>query len=310
MVKKLPKIKRAARTYETLELPSEKKHIETDISLYTFLLYGREKIGKTITFSKCPEAIFFTTEPGTKGLEIFEFNYKNGGIKDWNIFRRGVDVLLASDRFKTVVIDTVDKAYDMCLDYICNEWGIDYPGFTPIGKNDYGKSWKAIRKEFVYQIDRIIQSGRGVCFTSHATEEEFESISGAKFHRIGPSMSNQAKKVVTALVDMFFYAEYVKDVRGKSLRILICEGDEMIFAGARPGAIKCFPKYLPMDAENGWKIIEDAFYGRNLGLDPAEISATNLTTETGKEFLERRKLERIRGKRLQGITVPKKLTRN
>ena len=74
-------------------LPTEKKAVVKDIGLFTWLLYGREKIGKTTVMASWPDAIFFTTEPGTKGMSIFEYNHEEGGITDWQKFKDGVKLL-------------------------------------------------------------------------------------------------------------------------------------------------------------------------------------------------------------------------
>jgi hypothetical protein len=266
---------------------------------YTILLYGREKIGKTQIFSTFPESIFFTTEPGTKGLRIAEFNADDGAVKDWDIFRKGVQLLEADPtKYKTVIIDTVDRAYDMCLDWVCRERHIDHPGTDESGEQDFGKSWRAVRMEFLEQIHRISQTGRGICFTSHAREEEFkDKARGEKFTRIFPSMSGQARKIVEAIVDMFFYAEYVRGADGSTQRILICQGDETIWAGARSGVVDHFPQFLPMDKTNGYEVIKEAFLGESTGLEPSEVMFGKATSKVGKEFIQKAKTKAIRDAR-------------
>ncbi len=160
-----------------LSLPEGPKEPDLDMNHYTILLYGREKIGKTQILSSFPDSLFFTTEPGTKGLRIAEFNADDGGCKNWSIFRRGVE-LLEEDRskYKTVMIDTVDRAYDMCLDWVCNERGIEHPSGENNGVEDFGKAWRAVKMEFLEQIHRISQSGRGICFRSSRTSAPERSL--------------------------------------------------------------------------------------------------------------------------------------
>lgn len=268
-------------TVSSLALPDEPKEPDHDLSHYTMLLYGREKIGKTTVLSSFPDAIFFATEPGTKGLRIFEFNHEDGGVKNWDIFRKGVELLEKNPgKFKTVVIDTVDRAYDMCLDWVCENKGIEYPGTDSDGKEDFGKSWRAVKTEFMEMMHRISQSGRGICLTSHAKETTIKTKSGDKYDRIFPTMGNQARAIVEAMVDLFFYAEYIKDQR-----VLICKGDETIWAGARETVTKEFPQFLPMEKENGYEVIKAAFLGEYEGLDPATLMPGKTTTKTGREFV-------------------------
>ena len=281
-----------------LKLPKKPKEIDSDLSNYILLLYGREKIGKTVTGAQFPEAIFFATEPGTKGLEIFEFNHEDGGVKDWEVFRTGVDLLERSKRFKTVVIDTVDRAYDMCLDWVCENLNIEYPGHDDAGKEDFGKSRRAVKQEFLKQIHRIVQSGRGVVFISHSKETEIKPRSGEKYTRIFPTMGNQARAVVEALVDLFFYCEYAKDVNGKVRRIFVCQGDETIWAGTRPTLTKTFPRFLPMHKNKGYKIIKKAFLGKHKGLDPTTLLPAKTSSKTGRDFILKSKAEARREKAL------------
>lgn len=266
-----------------LTLPTEKKVVSFNLLEYILLVYGREKIGKTTLLSSFPDAMFITTEPGTKGLEIFEF--LDRPVKDWGEIMQAVVLLEKSKkRFKYVIIDTADRAYDMCLDWVCSKRGIEYPGQDDQGREDYGKSWRAVKSEFVDMVHRIIRTGRGIAFTSHMKETEIKTKSGDKYDRIYPSMSNQARTVIEALVDLFFFADYVKDIHGSTRRILITEGDESIWAGHR----KCagdMPRFLPLDEDNGYEVIAEAFRGEHPGVDPSEISVSKQTTRTTGKFL-------------------------
>lgn len=273
-----------------LSLPDSPKEPDRDVSHYLLLLYGREKIGKTTWLSSFPEAIYFSTEPGAKGLSVYEFNHENGGVKNWDIFRSGVDLLEKNPgRFKTVVIDTVDRAYDMCLDWVCENRGIEYPGHDSSGEEDFGKSWRAVKMEFLEQIHRIVQTGRGICFTSHAKEEVFKTRSGDRFTRIYPTMSKQARGVIEAIVDMFFYAEYIRGTDGQTQRILICQGDETIWAGARETIGASFPQFLPLEKKGGYDTLSKAFLGEFKGIDPGTLVPSKTTTETAKDFIRKAK---------------------
>jgi hypothetical protein len=285
-------------------LPTGPKPRDLNILHYLFLVYGREKIGKTTLFSQWPDVLFATTEPGTKGLEINEFNWQHGGVTDWNMFRACVELLTTTKHgFNLLVVDTADRAYDMCLDWVCANRGIEYPGQDAHGEEDWGKSWRAVRQEFLGQIHKVVQAGIGVGFTSHVKEVTINTRSGSKYDKIMPSMSNQARAVIEALIDYFFYAEYVRDKDGNTRRILICQGDETVWAGARPGATKNFPALLPLQAEGGYDVIHKAFLGQYAGLDPRTLAPAKSTTKTGSDFIKR---QRTRAAVKTGTTSPLK----
>jgi len=271
-------------------LPTKRKEPDLDPSHYTGLVYGPPKIGKTTFLSQWPDALFLTTEPGTKGLSIFE-----EPIPNWSKLRRTVTALEKEPkRFRTVVIDTVDLAYDMCLDYVCKELSIPYPGEDASGKEDWGRSWKAVRDEFTDVVARILRTERGLWFTSHAREREIKTRSHEKYDRIGPTMSKQASAVVEALVDIFFYVDYMRTTEGKVIRVLVCEGDETVWAGHRQTAGD-FPALLPLPQKGGYEMFVRAFNGKHPGIDPTTLISHRTTspaltklvrkmaTEPGKE---------------------------
>jgi hypothetical protein len=272
---------------DDLILPTEPKEIATDFNAYTILFYGREKIGKSTLCASFPEALFFGTEPGTKGLPIYEFNSENGGVTDWSVFQAGVKLLEKNKgQFKTVIIDTADRAYDLCLDWVCKDRHIEYPS-----DDEWGKAWRAVKQEFMEQIHRILQTGRGVVFVSHAREQEIKTQSGLKYTRIFPTMSAQARTVIEALVDCFFYCEYMKDATGQTIRVLICEGDETIWAGARATPAGSFPAMLPMRQKNGYEIIQRAFMGEAVGLDIRNLKAARTTSASASLFLGKKQIK-------------------
>ena len=279
---------RSAVPTQVFTLPSEPKKPDTDPLHYTWLIYGREKIGKTTLMSSFPEAMFLSTEPGTKGLSIYEFNSENGGVTDWKILRAAVDLLEKNPgKFKTIVIDTADRAYDMCLDYVCAEWGIEYPGSDSGGEQDFGKSWRAVKQEFQEIVYRIIHSGRGVCFTSHAKEQDIKLKDGTRYTRVFPTMGAQSRAIIEALVDFFFFADYIKDTDGNTRRILICQGDDTIWAGARKGVCSTFPQFIPIEEKNGYETIKAAFLGEYPGLDARTLKVAQTSTKTGAAFIRK-----------------------
>jgi hypothetical protein len=273
-----------------IDLPTAPKNQEESITKYAGLIYGREKIGKTTILSSFPGAIFFCCEPGAKGLSIYEFNSENGGVHNWNIFRTGVSQLCKPEnkgKFQTVIIDTADRAYEMCLDWVCKNRGVEYPGQDSDGKEDFGKSWKAVKGEFIEQIHHLLQAGLGIWFTSHAKETEIKTKSGARYDKIYPTMSSQARAVIEALVDFYFYAEYVQGPDNKTIRILVCEGDETLWAGGRPTPfIQQWPRFLPMTNDGtAFDIIQSAFKGEYIGLDPSTMLPARSTSKVASKLL-------------------------
>lgn len=240
--------------------PNDKKSRVTDLWRWTFLLYGREKIGKSLTANSFPDVIFIPTEPGLKDIECRALTNSDGFIKNWSEFLEAIKCIEENkDKCKVVCIDTVDRAYDMCAEYICNELGIRSLGESSKGKKDFGVSWDRCKKEFLRTIHRLICVGKGVIFTSHA--KSFMDDNKQNF--ILPTMSNKCREIVEPIVDYAFYGEEViRNVQGKGLvseRVWLCKGNSFIWAGGRHE----FPKFLPMLKENGYAEFEKAFNDLN-----------------------------------------------
>jgi len=299
-------IKSKAATGEEFTLPEAPKPVDTNLQHYTTLVYGREKWGKTTFFSSYPETIFLMTEPGAQGLSIFEFNHEQGGIRNWNDFRAAVDLLEQSKRFKNVVIDTAARAYDMCMDWVCEELNISYPGTDEYGVQDRGKSWKFIKREFMDQIHRLKRTGRGVCFTGHSKSEHHKSRTGEEYDRVYPDMSGQCRSVVQALVDMFFYGEYFKDEQNRTVRCIVTEGDEMIWAGHRPIAgFGKLPQFIQIKEGVGYETLLGAFKGTVKGYNALQLGKARESDPATQEFLIGQRKER--GK--EGVKSGKKVVR-
>jgi hypothetical protein len=133
-------------------------------------------------------------------------------------------------------------------------------------------------------MHRIVNTGRGVFFTSHMKEETVRPKGGEKFTRIYPSMGNQARNVIEAFVDMFFFVEYVR-VKNDVIRVIVTEGDDMIWAGCREMLGFEFPRFLPLTRKGGHDILLAASKGEDVGLDPTTMMPTNAANPTLRQFL-------------------------
>ena len=250
------------------------------------MIYGRAGIGKTSFMAEFPDAILFSCERVSKGIECFDFNAENGGITSWEVFRQGVKLLKKSKQFQAVCIDTIDAAYNLCVDYICRKNGV-----ASIGDIDYGKGWNALKQEFAEQIDAIWKTGRGVIFSSHAKEVRVDSASGIDYTRIMPSAGKQVLAYIKAKTDFVFYAEYVR-IKNKTIRVLFTQGDEMV--EAKHADVAGFPEFLPMLKGKGLQTVLDAFAGKDVGLDPALIRPSDQTSEAATDSITKSKLNRTK----------------
>lgn len=229
-IKKL-KTKKSGKTKDvvgtkkvSVTLPEALSKPEDRIEAYSFLLYGPKKIGKTTMLAQAGKDIggkkvfFAMFEPGGKALKLYQRS-----INSWMEFKQYVSLLLKSKEFGAIVVDTADIAYDQCLAYACMKLGIEHPS-----DEAWGKGWGAVKKEFTYEINRLLRSGMGVFFTSHSKKDEIRKRSGSSWHETMPTMSGQARDVLEGVIDVWIHYDY----KGNSRRLTIV-GNESLGAGHR-----------------------------------------------------------------------------
>jgi hypothetical protein len=276
----------AHRAPVALVLPTAAKSAVQDLYRYVTLIYGRQGIGKSTWAASYPDSLMLSCERVSQGIPCFDFNYENGGVREWETFREAVELLTPGKKrvsqFRTVIVDTAAAAYSHCMHYVCKRAGVEHPH----DKNDYGKTWDAVQYEFSHQLDRLWGAGYGVVFTAHSGEVEYKTHSGEEYTRIQPAVSGQAMKYLKAKTDCIFYAEYVKGADGKTRRILITEGDEVVEA-KHPGKL---PRYLPLVMPGGADLVARGFKGEAVGLKDSDVRPARTTSEQAAKMIERTRM--------------------
>ena len=279
----------------SIQLPTERKHVSTRIEDYSMLFYGEYKFGKTTFFSTFPDALFLTTEPGTSGLDIFEFNWKHGGITSWPVAQQALKMLEKSDRFATIIVDTSDEAYRKCMEYVCMaKSGVKHPHDA----NDFGATWNAVFAEFMSLFQSIKDTGRAVHFTSHIRTGEVKDSQGQKYDRVNPTLSGQPEKAVLAAVDFVFYGQYVRQADNTQRRVIVTEGSDTVTAGQRKiagGKVKLPPAILlPLDEEQDYEVFKAAFEGRYEAPSSGDLIPSRKAKKGEAEHLARVRMRTVR----------------
>lgn len=198
-----------------MKLPTKPKPPEVDFRKYKFLIYGDPGSGKSTMASAFPDAIFLPTEPGLNFLNVNQICDDNGNpviLRNWDDVINAVKALTTTQHnFKTVVIDTIDNAFEFCALHVLKSRGIEHES-----DEGFGKGWGLIKREFTKVINFLANSGYGIVFISHEKSSQREER-GVKREYIDNSLSNQARVYVNGLVDFIFYC-YMDDNQNRLMR--------------------------------------------------------------------------------------------
>lgn len=229
-------------------LPKEKTPPRRGLEGKPILVYGPPKIGKSTFCAGIPDALFLATEPGLNDVEVFQVP-----ISRWEDLQEATEALLAQDRFRTVVIDTIDNAYVFCSHFICRQHEILHESDLVMGKG-----WALVRNEFRRVLVRL-SAKLGLVMVSHSTEREFDSRSG-KYVRVVPSLPGKNAEVAVDMAHavLYFDHETGKNARGEveERRVIRTRSSKFYNAGLQGGPQ--LPDPLPMN----WKAFEAAYRER------------------------------------------------
>jgi len=211
-------------------LPTAKTIPSKKIEGYHWLIYGQQKIGKSTFCSQFENPLFLPTEAGLKSLSIFKMPTNRDLITNWPEFImicREIKKSIDSNTFKfnTIVIDTVDNLYQLCLEYVCKKHEMKHPS-----DQDFGKGWWLVMQEFKSVINKVLSWGPGVIFTSHEELKEKKTKKEC-INKISPSLSGAAGKYILATVDIIAYIGFSESDE----RIIKTRGTDYLDAGDRTG---------------------------------------------------------------------------
>lgn len=232
-------------------LPLEKSQPKHSLADYPVLIHGDPGIGKSSFCAQIKDAIFLDFESGLNALEV----YKTPLIattKDktgWDQFLDICTELIGGNHpFHTIVIDTVEQVYQLCLEHVCTKLGVVHPG----DQKDFGKTWHVVNNEFYRVVTKLAGLPYGLFLLSHSKQVEVTTRT-AKFMRTVPNLSEGARKRLaqTISIVMYFSQREVKDKEGNVVfeRIIYCHPSLYHEAKSRVEVLKEVPEVMPMNYE-------------------------------------------------------------
>lgn len=172
------------------------------------VIYGPEGIGKSTFASKFPDPVFIDTEGSTKDMDVSRLPRPSS----WQMLLEEIDyVKNHPEECKTLVIDTVDWAEQLCVEYICTKHGK-----TGIEDFGYGNGYVYTKEEFgrfLNRLEDVIEKGVNVVLTAHAQIRKFEQPDEMGAYdryelKLGKKTQSQTSPLVKEWSDMLLFAKY------------------------------------------------------------------------------------------------------
>jgi hypothetical protein len=172
------------------------------------VIYGPEGIGKSSFASDFPEPLFIDTEGSTNLMNVARAPRPTS----WSMLQGQIDWIKKNPACcKTLVIDTIDWAEQLCVDHVCaayNKKGVEDFG--------YGNGYVYVKEEFGRLLNRlqdIIDIGINVVLTAHAQLRKFEQPDEMGSYdryelKLGKKTGSQTSSLVKEWADMVLFANY------------------------------------------------------------------------------------------------------
>ena len=167
-------------------------------------IYGAEGIGKTTLAAQMPDPLFLDLEGGSSRMDVRRIT----DIKSWeDLIHAILEVAANPGICKTLVIDTADKAEQLCIDYVCRRY--HQPSIEGFG---YGKGYTYTAEEWqrlMAACDAVIAAGINVVIICHGKmrKQELPDEAGA-FDRWELKLTRQVAPLVKEWADLLLFANY------------------------------------------------------------------------------------------------------
>lgn len=172
------------------------------------VIYGPEGIGKSTFASRFPDPVFIDTEGSTNDMDVARLPRPTSWImllEELQYVEKNPGVC------KTLVIDTIDWAEQLCVEHICekhNKSGIEDFG--------YGNGYVYTKEEFgrfLNKLTDVIEAGVNVVLTAHAQLRKFEQPDEMGAYdrwelKLGKKTQSQTSPLVKEWADMLLFCNY------------------------------------------------------------------------------------------------------
>ena len=222
----------------------QKNKISRNLGSYMNYFYGNSKTGKSTLCAKLygDDALFIATEKGYSALNVFAIDLTNWN--ETNGLLRELKKPEVRERFKVIVIDTVDILYDLAVSYT-----LKINGCTDLSDKPFGKLYGEVDKVFNSFLLEITRLGYGLALIGHAKTQSKLAKVGRNDRETDytiPSLAKRGYQIVANMVDNIFYVTIDQDDEGNQIRVVKTRETSEYFAGSR---FKYLPETILLDAD-------------------------------------------------------------
>lgn len=232
-----------------IDLLSIQPHkVSRDLSGYITYIFGEAKIGKTSLAAQAKDCLLLATERGYNALSgIYAID-----ITSWRDMKEAYRELKkpeVQERYKVLIVDTIDLAAKYCTKYICNQNGI-----TDLSELKWGKGYSLMRSEFEDMFNSLTQMGYAIIFISHVKRIIDEDTGKVT---VGPSLApDKVNDIIRNMADIYGWAHYSNDEEHSGERILTIRTDsDDISCGTR---FKYMKPEIPFSYNSLVKALQEA----------------------------------------------------
>lgn len=171
------------------------------------VVYGPEGIGKSSFAAQFPDPLFIDTEGSTRRMNVRRMPKPTS----WEMIKGEVQEAASLRLCKTIVIDTIDWAEQLCISSVCAAHGKS--GIEDFG---YGKGYvyecEGFAK-FLNLLQDVVDSGINVVLTAHAKIVKFEQPDEMGSYdrwemKLGQKTGSLISPKVKEWADMVLFANY------------------------------------------------------------------------------------------------------
>lgn len=252
--------------------------VSKDLSGYITFIYGPAKVGKTTLATQMPKALLLAFERGYNAIPGVMAQDVNTWGEMKQIYRE-LKKPEVQEVYKTIVVDTVDIAADLCQKYICNQLGIDNMGDGGWGTN----SWSKYKKEFEEIFRGLTMMGYAVVFISHSKTGTDKDQTGKEYGFTKPTTQSSALQIIENMADIYCFARMYLGADGEEKRVLTLRppAGSGISCGSR---FKYIVPEIPLSYDALTKAIGDAIEKEAKEHDNKFVTTERETAPVVKEY--------------------------